>query len=158
MSTTIEGTTVRIMRSPKDFRKYAITVQVESRVKPKLKSNVDLDPGESHNVKTLTAQVAAAAAGCAEYLGRKYGDNFDSQAVARSAIVALGEEARLIAGVAQTIEQKLRRLESNMYGLDNKTQEIVKNLRWILNRGGHVTPGEGAWVDEAIGKLHGSQL
>lgn len=158
MTTTINGVTARLARDPEDFRRYRITVQVYSRVKPGLKASNDIDPGASNGQQHLLQLIGAAGAACAEYLGEKHGDNIDPATASRDAIRAFGEECRLMAELAKDAPAKLKRLESNVAKLSNENQEQLRRLRYLVDHQEQLLPKEVAWLNQRLGELHGGQL
>lgn len=158
MSTTINGVTVRFEREPEDWRKHQIVVQVNSRVKRGLKAQQEIDPGKSPDVRTLIRGVGAAAALCAEHLGMKYGDTVDPEGCIRDAIQAFGEEVRLIAELGADIAAKMKRLEGNLSRFDNKEAEVIRRMKYLVDKGENLTREELEWVNIKIGEIHGAQL
>lgn len=158
MSTTIEGMTVRLSRDDEDPRKYKIVVQCYSQKLPGLKATNDIDPGRSPNQAHLLNLIGVAGAVCAEYLGKKYGDNIDPVAASQFAIRAFGEECRLLAELSKDVPTKLRRLESNVASLNNQHQEQLHRLRWLVDHNQRLVPAEVRWIHERLGELHGNQL
>ena len=158
MTTTINGVTARLARDPEDFRRYRITVQVYSRVKPGLKASNDIDPGASNGQQHLLQLIGAAGAACAEYLGEKYGDNIDHVTASRDAVRAFGEECRLMAELAKDVPAKLKRLESNVAKLSNENQEQLRRIRYLVDHQEKLLPKEVAWLNQRLGELHGGQL
>lgn len=158
MTTTINGITARLGRSAEDFRRYQITVQVNSKKRPGLKSTSDIDPGKANNYHHLLQMVGAAGAACAEYLGEKYGDDVDPTEASRDAIRAFGEECWLLVSLTKDAPTKLKRLESHAAKLRNPDRELLLKLRWAVDRGEILTPQEIAWVDLRIGEIHQGSL
>lgn len=158
MSTTINGVTARLGRDPEDVRRFRLTIQVYSKKRPGLKASNDIDPGKSSNQQHLLQLVGTAGAACAEYLGKRYGDNIDPAECAKFAIRAFGEECRLMEALKKDAPAKLKRLESMAARLRNEEQDLLSKLRFELNRGGQLTPLEVEWIDRRIGELHSSQL
>lgn len=158
MTTTINGVSARLGRDPEDFRRYRITVQVYSRVKPGLKASNDIDPGASNGQQHLLQLIGAAGAACAEYLGEKYGDNIDPATASRDAIRAFGEECHLLAAMSKDAPEKVKRLESQAVRLKAEERELLSKFRWSLDHGERLTPLEVEWLNRRIGELHQSQL
>ena len=158
MTTTINAVTARLARDPEDFRRYRITVQVYSRVKPGLKASNDIDPGASNGQQHLLQMIGTAGAACAEYLGEKYGDNIDPVVASRDAVRAFGEECRLMAELARDVPEKLKRLEANVAKLSNENQEQLRRLRYLVDHQEKLLPKEVAWLNQRLGELHGGQL
>ena len=158
MSTTINGVTVRIGRDSENLVRYVVTVQVASRVRKGLKSTNEIDPGAAGNQRTLLHQLGIAGAACAEYLGEKYGDNIDPAQVARDALRAFGEEARLIAAIKEQVPAKLKRLEQNLHVLKENQRELLHRCSYAVKKGSALTPEEVAALDVMIGQIHGSKL
>lgn len=158
MSTTIEGTQVRLERDPENLRKFRIMVQVYSQKRPGLKATQEIDPGACRNKDHLLQLVGVAGAACAEYLGEKYGDNIDPADCSKNALHAFGEEARLMAALAVDVPAKMRRLESHVARLTNEQQEVLLRLRHLLDKQCRLVPREIRWLDERLGEIHGSQL
>ena len=158
MSTTINGVTVRIQRDPDDWRKHQILVQVMSRVKPGLKAQQEIDPGKSPDARTLIRGVGAAAALASEHLGMKYGDTIDPSGAIRDAIQAFGEEARLIAELGKGLPEKMVRLLGSLSSFDSREAEVIRRMKYLVDKGENLTHDELHWVDTKIGELHGEQL
>lgn len=157
MSTTINGTTVRLARDPADWRKYRVEVLVTSRTKPGLRAMEYMDPGKAVNANHLIRGVGAAAALCAEYLGKKYKDPVDPSCCIRDAIQAFGEECRLIGELARGLPEKLKRLKQSGK-FSGREGEVLDRMLWLTERGERLTREESEWVNEQIGTLHGAQL
>lgn len=157
MSTTINGTTVRLARDPEDWRKYRVEVLVTSRTKPGLRATQYMDPGKAVNSDHLIRGVGAAAALCAEYLGTRYKEAVDPSTCIRDAIRAFGEECRLLGELARGIPEKLQRLKGSDK-LDGREREVLDRMMWLTNRGEKLTREEAELVNEWVGRLHGAQL
>lgn len=157
MSTTINGTTVRLERDPNDWRKYHVAVLVNSRVRPGFKAQQAIDPGRAINARQLIEAVGAAAALNAEYLGKKYKDVVDPSCCIRDAIQAFGEECRLIGELAKGLPEKLKRLDTAGF-LNEQEREVLKRMLWLTNRGEQLTRDEAEWVNQQVGKIHGESL
>ena len=158
MTTTIQGVQVRLGRNPEDPRKYRVTVLVYSQKRPGLKSTTDIDPGKCANQQHLLQLIGTAGAACAEYLGKRYGDNIDPAECAKFAIRAFGEECRLVAELAKDAHSKLKRLESNAAKLSNEHQEQLRRLRYLVDHQEKLLPKEVEWLNKRLGELHGGQL
>jgi hypothetical protein len=157
MSTSIEGTEVRLGRDPDDYRKYVITVAVHSAQRPSLKASVDVDPGKYPSVTALTEFLGISAGGCAEYLGR-YGDNIDPDAACRNAVKAFGEECRLLAELAKDVPAKIKRLEQHKYLLNNEQVEMLRRMRYLVDHSERLLPIEVKWLNDRLAPIHGGQL
>lgn len=157
MSTTIEGTTVRFARAEDDWRKYSLEVLVKSQKRPGLHAKQTLDPGKAVNAQHLIKGIGAAAALCAEYLCKEYGDLIDPSVCIRDAIRAFGEECRFMAELAKDIDKKLMRLHESS-GLSDKERELLSRMRFLVGRGEKLNREEGEWVNQKIAELHGKQL
>lgn len=159
MSTTIEGTSVRLGRDPEDFRRFMITVQVYSRTRPGLKSTNDIDPGKVNGQQHLLQLIGAAGAACAEYLGEKYGENIDPATASQNAIRAFGEECRLQVALSKDAPAKVKRLEQHAAAvLKDHERELLHKLSWSLKHGEKLTPVEVQWVDQCLARVHNNQL
>ncbi len=158
MTTMIEGVSVRLGRDSEDFRRYMVTVQAYSAMRPGLKSTTDIDPGKATNQAHLLQLIGAAGAACAEYLDETYGDNIDPTAAARSAIRAFGEECHLQVELMKDAPSKVKRLETHAVMLKDGERELLRMLRWSIDQGRSLTPVEVQWVDEALGRIHGRNL
>jgi hypothetical protein len=157
MSTTINGVTVRLEREEVNWKKYQITVQVASRVRPGLKTSASIDPGKAMDSRQLMRGIAAAASLGAEQLDKKYGDVIDPSTAIRDALQAFGEECRLIAELKKDLPSKLKRLlESSV--LNAKERDVVGRMVWLTDRNRGLTRDEYEWVNQKIGQIHGSQL
>ncbi len=157
MSTTINGTTVRLERFPEDWRRYRVVVLVNSRVRPGLKATNYLDPGKAVSVRHLCHGVGATAALCAEYLGKKYKDIVDPSTCIRDAIQAFGEECRLMGELGRDLPKKLERVRTEGK-LNEKEREVLDRMIWLIGRGEALLSTEINWVNEQIGNIHGAKL
>lgn len=158
MTTTIQGVQARLGRNPEDPRKYQVTVLVYSKKRTGLKSSTDIDPGQCASQQQLLQLIGTAGAACAEYLGKRYGDNIDPAECAKFAIRAFGEECRLMAELAKDVPAKLKRLESKAALLSNENQEQLRRLRYLVNHQEKLLPKEVAWLNQRLGEIHGGQL
>ncbi len=141
-----------------DWRKTGITVKVWSQRKSHLKATNEIDPTNSDSPERLIQMVGAAGGACAEYLGKKYGDNIDPSDCARDAMRAFGEECRLQASLAVGAPAKVARLRGQEHRLKNNEQELLIRLNWLLDNHQKLTPKELDAVDSMISRLHASQL
>lgn len=157
MSVTINGTTVKLDRDPEDWRRFRVTIQVKSVVRPGLKAEQYIDPGRATSTQHLLKGIGAAAALCVEHLGKKYKDNIDPSTAVRDAITAFGEECRLIAELSKDIDKKLDRLWKSSV-LDSKEREVLKRMLYLNGKGEKLTRQEGEWVNDKIAQLHSQNL
>lgn len=157
MSTTINGTTVRLARDPEDWRKYRIEVLVDSRSRPGFKAMQYMDPGKAINARDLIKGVGAAGALCAEYLAGKYKEAVDPSCCIRDAIQAFGEECRLLGELARDVPAKLQRIRTSGK-LSEREREVLDRMIWLSERGERLTREECELVNHWIGQLHGAQL
>lgn len=159
MTIRMEHVSVRLGRDPEDFRRFAVTVQIHSEVKPGLKATHDIDPGRATNSKELLALIGIGAGACCEYLGEKYNDAFDLNEVCRFAVAAFVEECHLQTHLAVGIEAKIKRLtEHASTVLTDAERELLHKVDWALKHHEKLTPVEMKWVNECILRIHSSQL
>lgn len=158
MATTINGVTVKMGRMDADWRKHAVIVQVRSRVKPGLKTAHEIDPGQAVNTQALIEGIGAAAALGAEHLCRKYRDIIDPHTAARDAIIAFGEEVRLIAELAKDMPDKVRRLYEARDRFDAQQGEVIERMKYLMGKGEKLTIDEAEWVNARIADIHGASL
>lgn len=159
MTIRLEHVSVRLGRDPEDFRRFAVTVQIHSAVRPGLKATNDIDPGKATNQKELMVLIGAAAGACCEYLGEKYNDTFEVNEVCRFAVQAFVEECRLQAELAVGIEAKIKRLTDHASTvLTDVERELLHKVDWALKHHEKLTPVEMKWVNECILRIHSSQL
>ncbi len=154
MTITVQGTQARLGRNPEDPRKYQITVFVYSQKRRGLKAGVDIDPGQAANQQHLIQLVGMAGAACAEYLGKRHGDNIDPVTASQDAIRAFAEECRLMAELAKDAPTKIKRLENNAGRLSNADQEQLRRLRYLVDHQERLLPKEVAWLNQRLEKLH----
>lgn len=157
MSTTINGVTVRLERDPSEWRKYQVVVQVASRVRIGLKTSATIDPGTAVDSTQLMKGIAAAASLGAEQLDRRYKDQIDPALAIRDALRAFGEECRLIAELGKDLPAKLARLRQ-FSGLTAQEHELIGRMCYLVDRGDGLTRTEVEWVNQRIGRIHGSSL
>lgn len=157
MATSIHGTTVKIEHDPQNVRKFEIVVQVSSLKKPGLKSTVQVDPGKCNNKHHLLQLIGAAAAACAEYLD-KYGDRIDPATCSKNALIAFGEEAKLLNAISQTSGAKIKRLREHVAKLSGADREKLLQMEFAANRAGSVTASDNDWLNRRIAEIHSNQL
>lgn len=158
MTTSIEGVEVELGRLDADWRKFGIKVKVWSKVKPHLKATNEIDPGEALSRQHLLDLVGVAGGACAEYLGRRYGDNLDSVTVASNALKAFAEECRLQAALSDGVREKVERLKTHKELLTEPERELLERCGFFLARGDALTPKEILALDVMIGRVHSFNL
>ena len=158
MTTAIEGVEVELGRLDADWRKFGIKVKVWSRTRPHLKATNEIDPGEAHSKEHLTALIGAAGGACAEYLGKRYGDNIDPSSAASLALKAFHEECRLQVELGTGAREKVDRLKKNPEILTDPERELISRMEFFLIRGEPLTPKELLALDVMIGRLHSFNL
>ena len=93
-----------------------------------------------------------------EHLGMKYGDTIDPSGAIRDAIQAFGEEARLIAELGKGLPEKMVRLLGSLSSFDSREAEVIRRMKYLVDKGENLTHDELHWVDTKIGELLGEQL
>lgn len=158
MATQINNVTVGLERDPDDFRRLVVIVRVTSRKRPEINADNTIDPGATSGRDHLVQLVGAAGGACAEYLGKKYGDNIDPAACARDAIQALGEEARMVAEMKESLPKLLKRLRYHAAAFSDRDRETSQKLQWIASHGGSITPADMSWIRSRIAMIHSGHL
>lgn len=158
MTIQMNGVEVSLGRHSEDWRKTSVVVKVWSVRKPHLKATNEIDPGTVTTAQSLIQLVGTAGGACAEYLGKKYGDNIDPTKAASFAMNAFVEEVKLSKSLGENVPEKLKRLAPQVSRLTNPEQELYERFRWYLARGDALTPKEVSALDKILSRLHSEGL
>ena len=135
------------IRPDPDTGKLSVFINLPSRIKKDLNAQqvIEIDPKD--NPLSLCQKVELGGGAAAEYLGLKYGDNYDPATVATEAVRAFREELLLMNELKQDLPEKVRILTSKSPALDNAQQNFLGSLRWKLERNLPITQIEAQQVN-----------